>query len=280
MLEKENNMTDNYYKVEKALTFIEENFKKQPSLQEIAQHIHLSPHHFQRIFKEWAGVSPKKYLQFLSVNYAKKQLKNNTIFDTAIEGGFSSTSRLHDLFVNIEGMTPGEYRNQGAKLHINYSFAESPFGNIFIASTPKGVCFMVFTDTLEEGITQLRQEFPKSQLHNKVDQLQQDALLIFQRDWSKLDQIKLHLKGTTFQLKVWEALLSIPEGKLATYGHIATAINQPKAARAVGTAIGANPIAFLIPCHRVIQSSGKTGGYRWNPIRKKAIIAWEGSKLG
>lgn len=271
------NTTYHYDKIAEAIQYLDEHFKEQPSLDTIAEQIHMSPFHFQRLFKDWVGVSPKKYLQFLSVNYAKSQLQHNenTLFDTALETGLSGTSRLHDLFVNIEGMTPGEYKNGGEKLSINYSFAESPFGDMLVASTQKGICFMVFVEDVESGLLELRKQFPKATYQRKVDQLQQAALFIFQNDWSKLSEIKLHLKGTDFQLKVWEALLSIPQGKLATYGEIAKKINQPKASRAVGTAIGSNPIAYLIPCHRVIQSSGNTGGYRWNPIRKKAIIGWE-----
>ena len=274
-------MANNYSIIEKALQYIEDNFKEQSSLSDIAEYVNLSPFHFQKIFKEWAGVSPKKYLQFLSVNYAKHLLKSEkeNLFNTALDSGLSGTGRLHDLFVNIEGMTPGEYKNGGEKLSINYSFAESPFGEILVASTTKGICFLVFVENQEKGFNELKNNFLNASFCQKVDKNQQDALSIFQNDWENLNQIKLHLKGTDFQLKVWEALLSIPQGKLATYGHISRAIDKPKASRAVGTAIGNNPIAFLIPCHRVIQSSGNTGGYRWNPIRKKAIIGWEASKL-
>lgn len=273
-------MNTHYNTIAKALNYLENNFKKQPSLDEVAKQIHLSPFHFQRIFKEWAGVSPKKYLQFLSVNYAKSLLKNQSknLFDTAFESGLSGTSRLHDLFVNIEGMTPGEYKNGGEKLNINYSFAESPFGDILVASTAKGICFLSFVNSSEEGFLNLEKQFPKAQFQQKTDKNQQDALFIFQDDWSNLNQIKLHLKGTDFQLKVWEALLSIPQGNLSTYSEISKKINNPKAVRAVGTAIGSNPVAYLIPCHRVIQSSGKISGYRWNPIRKKAMIGWEAVK--
>ncbi len=273
-------METNYQKIEKAIRYIDAHFKEQPSLNDIAEHIHLSPFHFQRLFKEWAGVTPKKYLQFLSLNYAKSLLENEeNLFNTALDSGLSGTSRLHDLFVNIEGMTPGEYKNGGEKLEINHSFAESPFGDILIASTQKGICFLVFIEDKDKGLAQLKQQFPNAKHAQKVDKLQQDALFIFQNDWNNLKQIKLHLKASDFQLKVWEALLSIPEGKLSTYGEISAKINKPGASRAVGTAIGNNPIAFLIPCHRVIQSSGKMGGYRWNPVRKKAIIGWEAAKV-
>lgn len=274
-------MGNHYNTIEKALQYIDENFKEQPSLDDIAKHIHLSSHHFQRVFSEWAGISPKKYLQFLSVNYAKRLLQEEarTLFDTALDSGFSSTSRLHDLFVNIEGMTPGEYKNEGANLSINYSFAETRFGDILVASTQKGICFLSFIENATQGFAELTKEFPRAKFQEKSDKKQKNALLIFQDDWSDLQQLKLHLKGTPFQLKVWESLLSIPRGRLTTYGKISEKINNPKAIRAVGTAIGSNPVAYLIPCHRVIQSSGKISGYRWNPIRKKAIIGWEAAQL-
>lgn len=275
------NSTYYYDKVANAIQYLDDHFKEQPSLEEIATHVNLSPYHFQRIFTEWVGVSPKKYIQFLSVNYAKNVLEQSgkTLFDTALDTGLSGTGRLHDLFVNIEGMTPGEYKNGGGKLTIQYSFAETPFGDILVAATQKGVCFMSFILSQDEGMNDLKKEFPNAAFVQKVDKMQQDALFIFQNDWSKLNEVKLHLKGSDFQLKVWEALLSIPQGKLTTYGVIAKKIHQPNASRAVGTAIGSNPVAFLIPCHRVIQSSGKFGGYRWNPIRKKAIIGWEAAQL-
>ncbi|UTW66321.1 methylated-DNA--[protein]-cysteine S-methyltransferase [bacterium SCSIO 12643] len=275
------NSTYYYDKVANAIQYLDDHFKEQPSLEEIATHMNLSPYHFQRIFTEWVGVSPKKYIQFLSVNYAKNILEQSgkSLFDTALDTGLSGTGRLHDLFVNIEGMTPGEYKNGGEKLTIHYSFAETPFGDILVAATQKGVCFMSFIMSQEEGKNVLKKEFPNAIFVQKADKMQQDALFIFQNDWSKLNEIKLHLKGSDFQLKVWEALLSIPQGKLTTYGVIAKKIHQPNASRAVGTAIGNNPVAFLIPCHRVIQSSGKFGGYRWNPIRKKAIIGWEAAQL-
>lgn len=270
----------NYNRIAKAIDYIKENFKAQPNLDQIADQVHLSPFHFQRLFTDWAGTSPKKFLQYISVAHAKKMLKENqsTLFDTAYETGLSGTSRLHDLFVNIEGMTPAEYKNGGKSLFINYSFAESPFGNIIVASTQKGVCYMAFNEDERLALEDLKAKFPNASYIRKLDLMQQNALFIFQNDWSKLSEIKLHLKGTDFQLKVWEALMKIPMGQLSTYGHIAAQINSPNASRAVGTAIGSNPVAFLIPCHRVIQSTGAFGGYMWGNTRKTAIIGWEGAK--
>ncbi len=278
MKEQEQN---NFSRIAEAISYIKDNFKTQPGLDEIAEKIHLSPFHFQRLFTKWAGVSPKKFLQYISVEYAKDILKDKqaTLFDAAFETGLSGTSRLHDLFIMIEGMTPGEFKNGGKNLSINYSFAESPFGNILVASTSKGICHMAFTGNEQEALNVLQNNFPNAQYKQMVDLIQQNALYIFTHDWSKLNQIKLHLKGTDFQLKVWETLLKIPMGRLSTYGNIANQINIPGASRAVGSAIGNNPIAFLIPCHRVIQSTGVFGGYHWGGIRKTAMIGWEAAKI-
>ena len=243
MKEQEQN---NFSRIAKAIGYIKDNFKTQPGLEEVAEKIHVSPFHFQRLFTEWAGVSPKKFLQYITVEHAKKMLKVNkaTLFDTSFETGLSGTGRLHDLFINIEGMTPGEYKNGGENLLINYSFAESPFGNIIVASTLKGICHMAFADNEKESLSDLQKQFPKAHFRQMVDLIQQNALYIFTHDWKKLHQIKLHLKGTDFQLKVWETLLKIPMGQLSTYGSIAEKIKNPAASRAVGTAIGSNPVAF------------------------------------
>jgi len=277
MTEQEN---INYNRIAEAIEYIKKNFKDQPSLDEVAEKVHLSPFHFQRIFTEWAGTSPKKFLQYISVEHAKKLLstKQATLFDVSHETGLSGTSRLHDLFINIEGMTPAEYKNGGKELSIHYSFAESPFGNLIVASTGKGICFMAFNDDEQTAFEELKNKFPHATFSRKLDMIQQNALFIFQNDWRKLNKIKLHLKGTDFQLKVWEALLKIPMGRLSTYGAIAGEIGNPNASRAVGTAIGSNPVAFLIPCHRVIQSTGIFGGYMWGATRKTAIIGWESAK--
>jgi len=269
----------NYSRIADAINYIKENFKEQPSLSNIAESVHLSQYHFQRLFSDWVGVSPKKFMQYISVEYAKQLLKEQraTLFDAALETGLSGTGRLHDLFINIEGMTPGEFKNAGESLSINYSIAESPFGNLLVASTAKGVCHMAFIDNEEKALADLKDRYANAAYKQVVDKLQQDALFIFQNDWSKLNQIKLHLNATPFQLKVWEALLKIPQGRLTTYGAIAKEIAAPKASRAVGTAIGSNPVAYLIPCHRVIQASGNIGGYSWGNIRKTAMIGWEAS---
>ncbi|MEQ9164960.1 MAG: methylated-DNA--[protein]-cysteine S-methyltransferase [Fulvivirga sp.] len=270
----------NFDRIAEAIVYLKDNFKQQPNLDEVAEKVHLSPYHFQRMFTDWAGVSPKKFLQYLSIEHAKKLLAEQkaTLADASYDTGLSGPARLHDLFINIEGMTPAEYKNGGSNLSINYSFAESPFGNMLIASTPKGICHIAFTKNESQAFEVLTNKFPKAHYSQKMDLKQQNALFIFTHDWSKLHEIKLHLKGTDFQLKVWETLIKIPQGKLSTYGDIAQQINHPKASRAVGTAIGSNPVAFLIPCHRVIQSTGHFGQYRWGSNRKTAIIGWESAQ--
>lgn len=266
----------NYERIADAIGYIREHFKEQPDLDDIAEKVHLSPFHFQRLFTEWAGVSPKKFLQYISLEHAKKLLvAQATTFDASFESGLSGTGRLHDLFIKIEGMTPGEFKNGGASLTINYSFAETPFGNIIVGSTAKGICHLSFADSDEGGLEALKKSFPNATFRQMVDMQQQNALHIFTHDWSRLEEVRLHLKGTEFQLKVWQALLMIPAGGLATYSHLAKQLQQPNASRAVGTAIGDNPVAFLIPCHRVIQSTGQFGQYHWGSNRKTAIIGWE-----
>ncbi len=273
--------TINYNRIADAIRYIQANFKEQPGLDEVAEKVHLSPFHFQRLFTDWAGVSPKKFLQYISVEHAKGILKNNqaTLFDAAYETGLSGTSRLHDLFVNIEGMTPGEFKNGGEGLAINYSFADSPFGQVIIASTPKGICHMAFAENETAALQALQRQFPNAGYQLLATRLHEGALRIFTNGGESTGKIKLHLKGTDFQLKVWEALLKIPMGQLTAYGEIAAHLQNPNASRAVGTAIGSNPVAFLIPCHRVIQANGLMGGYMWGTVRKTAIIGWEAAKV-
>ncbi len=271
----------NYDRIAVAIEYIKHHFKDQPSLDELSAVVGLSSFHFQRMFSDWAGVSPKKFMQYLSIEYAKQLLKEqqSTLLDTAYEVGLSGTGRLHDLFVSIEGMTPGEYKNGGANLKINYGFAESPFGKLIVASTGKGVCHMYFEEDEKKALSDLKRRFPNAQYHQLIDERQKNALFIFQKDWRQLEQIKLHLNATDFQLKVWETLLKVPLGKLSTYSAIAANINKPNAARAVGSAIARNPVAFLIPCHRVIRASGDIGGYMWGDTRKSALIGWEAAKV-
>jgi len=269
-----------YEKIERAIGFLTDHFMQQPDLNDLARQVHSSPFHLQRMFKKWAGVSPKKFLQYISLEHAKSLIRQDLpLTDVSFETGLSGSGRLHDLFINIEGMTPGEFKNGGRELNINFSFAESPFGNIIVASTTKGICHLAFADQEQASLEELKAIYPNARFRQVVDTIQQNALYIFSQDWNDLPAIRLHLKGTGFQLKVWEALLKIPLGGLTSYSAIANAIGNPGAARAVGSAVAGNPVAFLIPCHRVIQSSGIIGSYHWGSNRKKAMIGWESSKL-
>lgn len=269
-----------FSRIEEAIDYIRANFKDQPDLDEIAGNSHLSPYHFQRLFTAWAGVSPKKFLQYISIDHAKKMLAAQaSLADAAYETGLSGTGRLHDLFISIEGMTPGEYKNGGEGLVISYSYADTVFGMVLVAATSKGVCHLAFCEDEQDGFLRLKQRFPRATYRHTNDDHQARALQIFSRDWSNIEAIKLHVKGTGFQLKVWESLLKIPAGQLTSYGQLAGKLNQPNAARAVGSAVGDNPVAFLIPCHRVIQAGGAFGQYHWGSKRKTAMIGWEAALL-
>ncbi|TDQ81242.1 bifunctional transcriptional activator/DNA repair enzyme AdaA [Sphingobacterium yanglingense] len=270
----------NYERIAQAIVYIKDNFDRQPSLEDIAAHIHLSPFHCQRLFHEWAGTTPKKFLQYISLSHAKSLLqKSESISETTFKTGLSSSSRLHELFVKLEGMTPHEYRNKGEGLVITYDYADTSFGEIIIAATEKGICHIAFVTDRDSGVKSLIDLFPHASFKESASPFHQQVRDFMNGEKDAKDPIKLHVKGTAFQLKVWEALLQIPLGELETYGRIAEHIGNPKASRAVGTAIGSNPIAYLIPCHRVIQASGVIGGYMWGPTRKTAIIGWENAQV-
>ena len=268
-----------FKRIEQAIEYLTQNFKLQPSLDQVAAEVHMSPFHLQRLFSDWAGVSPKKFLQYLSLQHAKKILhkQNSTLAQATYETGFSGTSRLHDLFVSIEGMTPGEFKRGGKSLSIHYSTLSTPLGTVFIASTEKGICRMAFTYNWEDELQALRAEFPNAALISEATDSHERVKAIFEVK-NNPETIKLHLKGTAFQLKVWESLLKIPMGGLANYQTIAEELSQPSASRAVGSAVGKNPVAFIVPCHRVIRSTGVLGEYRWGSTRKAAIIGWEMAK--
>lgn len=271
----------NFERIKSAIRYLKEHALLQPSLDEVAQHVCMSPFHFQRLFTEWAGISPKKFVQYTTLQHAKSLLRQpeNTTHRTAHLAGYSSNSRLHDQFVSIEAMTPAQYRKNGQHLTIAYGRYPSPFGEILIASTAIGICYIAFEDGDDTALRTLLKQFPHAAIRNDKTALQQDAVRFFAQDWSVSSKIKLHLKGTPFQVKVWEALLTIPFGALNSYHEIATKIEQPTASRAVGSAIGKNPIAYLIPCHRVIQASGVLGGYMWGTERKQIMIGWESCRL-
>ncbi len=267
-----------YERVAQAIDFLSHNFRQQPDLAEVAQQVHLSPEHFQRMFTEWAGVSPKKFMQFLTLDYLRDKIYALPNLQAAAdEVGLSSQSRVYDLFVTIEGVTPGVFREGGLGLRIQYGYHNTPFGLCFVAVADRGVCGLSFVDEDRKRteFEAFRQKWHFAELIHAPDQTQPVVQQIFAPDPSQRHRLTVLAQGTNFQLKVWEALLRIPPGAVTTYGQIAQSIDSPAAVRAVGTAVGSNPVGFLIPCHRVIQSTGKLGGYHWGETRKTAIVGWE-----
>ncbi len=268
-----------YQRIEAAIRYLEEHSTEQPPLEKVAGHIGLSPFHFQRLFKRWAGVSPKRFLQHLTIENARQLLRDSaSVLETAYAVGLSSQGRLHDLFVNIEAVTPGEYKQQGQDIVIRYAFRETPFGECLLAQTDRGICFLGFVnrDNQTDVFEELKSRWPRASLIEDRKASQDSIQRIFHTGNSpQQEPVQLFLKGTNFQLKVWEALLRIPEGAVISYGDLAEAVGYPKAHRAVGTAVGQNPVAFLIPCHRVLRASGEVGGYHWGTTRKKAMLALE-----
>ena len=267
------NQTRQFLRIARAIEYLYDHAAEQPDLAQVAAAVHVSPEHLQREFSAWAGISPKKMLQHISISRAKAALKNSeSVAEAAHSGGLSGTGRLHDLFVGIEKMTPGEYKNGGAGLQIHYTLIPGLFGDLLAAATDKGICFMRFLDDPSAALNELRAEYPNARLIGQETAFHRRAADIFR---TRCGRITLHIKGTPFQLKVWQALLDIPAGSLQSYGTVAQAVGSPNAARAVGTAVGQNPVALLIPCHRVIRESGIIGGYRWQRGRKMAILAHE-----
>ncbi|MDH3689970.1 MAG: methylated-DNA--[protein]-cysteine S-methyltransferase [Gammaproteobacteria bacterium] len=276
-------VTTDYVRVEKAIHYLEAHFRDQPQLSEVAANIGLSEYHFQRLFRRWAGISPKRFLQFLTAEYAKTLLEQsqNTL-DVTFDTGLSSPSRLHDLVVNIHAMTPGELKRQGADLRISYGTHESPFGNCLIATTAHGICALEFDHASDESeaLNALRQRWQQATLEYDPTATATISQQIFTPAKNpEQTPFNLLVKGTNFQIKVWEALLKIPAGAIAAYEDVATMTGKPTATRAVGSAIAQNSIAYLIPCHRVIRKNGALGQYRWGPVRKKAMLAWEAAQV-
>jgi len=267
-----------YDRIAKAIVFINERVASQPTLEEIAAHLHLSPFHFQRLFSRWVGVTPKRYLQILTVERAKQLLtESRPLLEVSDSLGLSSGSRLYDHFVHLEAVTPGQYKQRGRDLSIDYAVHPTPFGKIFIAITPKGICRLGFLDygKIDEHLAVLRNRWPLAAIEEDGESTQPIVETIFSRSENPDRPLSLYVSGTNFQISVWRALLQIPPGSVVSYTQVAKALDKPRSARAVGTAIGANPVAFLIPCHRVIRQSGQLGGYHWGETRMHAIHAWE-----
>jgi len=274
--------TYNYEKIAKAIEFITTNVKQQPSLFEVAEEVSISQFHFQRLFSEWAGVSPKKFLQYITADYLKGKIKESSnLVELAESAGLSSQSRVYDLFTGIEAVTPQEYKSSGKGLDIKYGFHQSPFGECFLAITERGICAMAFVDeqSRDQQLILLAKKWHFATIQQDAIATENYLNKIFQPHLSTLGKLPLLVQGTNFQLKVWEALLAIPQGSVTTYQQIAESIGNPRAVRAVGTAVGDNPIAYLIPCHRVIRKEGLLGEYRWGSTRKKALIGWEAANL-
>ena len=281
-------MDQNYTCIEKAIGYISSHCREQPDPEKISRHVKLSPDHFYRLFSQWAGVSPKKFLQLITIEHTKTVLRQGHKLEmTADEAGYSSSSRLHHPFVTIEGMTPGEYRDGGAGLHISYSVQASPFGRVVIGSTHRGICLLSFQGLKEgkeiEPVVLIRERFPNAPLNAEETGFHRNAARILNAETggvAKSESVILHVKGTPFQLSIWRALLQIPAGSLAAYSDIAKAAGKPSASRAAGSAIGQNPVAYLIPCHRVIRSTGVIGHYHWGKARKTAMIGFEQARNG
>ncbi|HEX9633456.1 MAG TPA: methylated-DNA--[protein]-cysteine S-methyltransferase [Gemmatimonadales bacterium] len=270
-----------YHRVEAVIRFLEAHAGEQPSLQAAAQAVGLSEFHLQRLFRRWAGVSPKRFLQYLTVEHAKRALRDGlSVLAAAYEAGMSGPGRLHDLFVAVEAVTPGEYRSLGQALEIRYGLAPSPFGECFLAVTDRGICALEFVAEggAEAPLDRLRRSWPGARLVEDDERVAAVARRVFEPVTKRSAPVTLLLKGTNFQLKVWQALLQIPAGAATSYGALAEAIDRPGSARAVGGAVGRNPIAYLIPCHRVLRESGRFGGYRWGTERKQVMLGWEAAR--
>jgi AraC family transcriptional regulator, regulatory protein of adaptative response / methylated-DNA-[protein]-cysteine methyltransferase len=272
--------SEDYNRIAQAISFMRQNHQSQPDLATVAQHIGLSEYHFQRLFTQWAGISPKRFLQYLNVEYAKSKItQTKNLLDLTLDVGLSSPGRLHDLFVNLEAMSPGEFKARGAGLQIRYGIHETPFGKCLIATTIRGVCNIYFLDgdeNLSEQTLQLEWKNADIVRDQQATQLLCEQIF-FSASLNAQKPLTLLVKGTNFQIQVWRSLLKIPFGGIVTYQTIAEMIGRPAAVRAVGNAVGKNPISYLIPCHRVIRASGELGGYRWGLERKTAILGWEAS---
>ena len=271
-------MDSDYARVKDAIMFIASNASEQPTLEDVAAHVGLSPYHFQRLFRRWAGVSPKRFLQHLNASRAKVLLRDSMpVLDTAFAVGLSGPGRLHDLIVMTEAVTPGEYAAHGDGIAIRYGVHETPFGPCLIAVTDRGICALRFTDedNVENAVAELERDWRRATLVRDDSGTSASVRTIFDRAGDATGPLPLLLRGTNFQLKVWEALLRVPETCLISYGDLAERIGMPSATRAVASAVGANPIAFVIPCHRVLRSSGALGGYRWGLDRKVVMLERE-----
>ena len=274
-----------YARIEAAILYLEEHFRDQPELGEVAEAAGLSPHHFQRLFRRWAGISPKRFGQYLTLDYAKTQLEGSaSILDAAYDAGLSGPSRLHDLFVTYEAMSPGAFKRRGEGVEIAYGLHPSPFGPCFVGQTERGICALGFADGGEGNGEAVRAEFerrwPAARFHEDRAATAHVAARIFGERPADSTPLRLAVAGTNFQLKVWEALLRIPPGRITSYYALGQALGLPRSARAVGGAVAANPVSYLIPCHRVIRHTGRVSHYEWGRSRKRVMLGWEAAHFG
>jgi AraC family transcriptional regulator of adaptative response/methylated-DNA-[protein]-cysteine methyltransferase len=275
-------MQTDYFRIEKAIRYLENHFKDQPDLEELARYVNLSRYHFQRLFSRWAGVSPKRFLQFLTIDYAKQLLEQHcSVLDASYQAGLSGPGRLHDVFVTVDAVTPGEFKSRGERLRIHYGIHPSPFGDCLLAVTERGICGLSFIDDagVKEAVADLQLRWENAALSENPRRTGPLMELIFRApEGGPGRSVELFLKGTNFQIKVWEALLRIPPGFVCSYEDVAAFLGRPAALRAVGNAVASNPVAYLIPCHRVIRKVGAFGEYRYGAARKKIMIGWEMAK--
>ena len=275
--------SEDYERIEKSIKFLETNFPSQPGLKEVAAHVGLSEFHFQRLFSRWVGISPKRFLQFLTKEYAKHLLEDSVnLLDVTYEAGLSSPGRLHDLFIKCEAVTPGEYKSKGEGLTIRYGFHPSPFGECLLATTERGICgfFFVKNRDRKDPLSELRYFWKKADIVEDPHASRELVERIFNPSFADTSApLHLILNGTNFQIKVWEALIKIPFGTVVSYEDVAIQVGIPGATRAVGSAVGKNPISFIIPCHRVIRKTADFGNYGGGAARKKAILGWEAAQV-
>ena len=275
-----------YEHIRRAIAFLSETWTEQPSLDRLAQHLGLSPAHCQKLFKRWCGLSPKEFVQSITVDNARSLLGGSaSVLETAYEVGLSGGSRLHDLFVSHEAMTPGDYKRRGEGLEMAYGFHASPFGDALLIATERGVAGLAFVNedamqTRQEALADMTQRWPKAHYVEKPEVTAPHAKVIFNATkWSAEQPVRLVMIGTDFDVRVWETLLKIPMGRAVSYTDIARHIGSPSASRAVGSAVGRNPISFVVPCHRVLRGDGSLGGYHWGLTRKRALIGWETGRV-
>jgi AraC family transcriptional regulator of adaptative response/methylated-DNA-[protein]-cysteine methyltransferase len=275
-----------YAHIRRAIAYLTRSWTAQPSLEDLAAHLELSPAHCQKLFKRWCGLSPKEFVQAITVEHARGLLEgSSSVLDAAYQVGLSGSSRLHDLFVSHEAMTPGDYKRRGEGLEMAYGFHASPFGEALMIATERGVAGLAFVDedkgqTRAEALADMTQRWPRARFVEAADKTAKLARQVFNpAAWSKDRPIRLIMIGTDFEVRVWETLLKIPMGRAVSYTDIARHLGQPTASRAVGSAVGRNPISFVVPCHRVLRGDGSLGGYHWGLTRKRALIGWETGRI-